>query len=176
MLGFSLVEALVCIAILGILASLAAIPLRSALERQRIAATRTELLAALQWARWEALRRNATVTLVRRTDCTTALPHGDAWHCGWHVVAGQHITKTSVIDPADILQTFGLPQGVRLAHPGGGPLLQFARSGYPVLVAHKFIVGLPADDGTGVADTPHATTLCMNRTGRVRTLEGTTTC
>lgn len=174
--GFSLVEVLVCLAILGILASLAAIPFRSALERQRIAAVRTELLSAMQWARWEALRRNSTVTLVRRVDCPTPLPDGDDWHCGWQVVAGQHITRNSTATPAEVLQTFELPSGLRMVHPGGGPLLQFARSGYPVLVAHKFVVGMPAGDMSGVARTPHTTTLCMNRTGRVRTIEGQMTC
>ena len=62
--GFTLIEALGCLAILGILASLAAPPFRAALTRQRIAAVRTELTASIQWARWEALRRNTW----RRTD------------------------------------------------------------------------------------------------------------
>lgn len=175
-MGFSLVETLVCVAVLGILASLAATPFRSALNQHRIAGVRTELLAAMQWARWEALRRNSTVTLLRRADCTTPLLENDSWHCGWHLVAGAHSTRTSTAEDAEILQTFNIPSGLRLVHPGGGQALQFARSGYPVLVAHKFIIGLPADIREGVATTRHTTTLCMNRTGRVRVIEGQTTC
>ena len=174
--GFSLVETLICIAILGILASLAAAPFRSALNHHRIAGVRTELLAAMQWARWEALRRNTTVTLLRRTDCTTPLLANDDWHCGWHLVAGAHSSGTSAADNAEILQTFSIPSTLRLVHPGGSQVLQFARSGYPVLVAHKFIIGLPADTREGVTATRHTTTLCMNRTGRVRVVEGQTTC
>lgn len=175
-LGFSLVETLVCVAALGILASLAAIPFRSALNQHRIAGVRTELLAAMQWARWEALRRNTPVTMLRRADCTTPLLHHDDWHCGWHLVAGAHSARTSATEGAEILQTFSIPSGLRLIHPGGGQALQFARSGYPVLVAHKFLIGLPADTREGVATTRHTSTLCMNRTGRVRAIEGQTTC
>lgn len=174
--GLSLVEVLVCIAILGTLASLAASPFRSMLTQHRIAGVRTELTAAIQWARWEALRRNTPVTLIRRSDCATPLLHNDDWHCGWHLVAGQPTTSASVLDEAEILQTFSVPNGLRLLHPGGGQGLQFARSGYPVLVAHKFVLGIPANARSGVAITRHTTTLCMNRTGRVRTIEGETTC
>lgn len=175
-LGLSLIEALVCVAVLGVLASLAAVPFRTALQQHRIAGVRTELVAALQWARWEALRRNAPVALLRRTDCSTPLRSHDDWHCGWVVVAGEKPHATAALPPTDILQTFGVPPGLHLVHPGGGHGLQFAGSGYPVLVAHKFIVGLPADSQAGVAITRHTTTLCMNRTGRVRAIEGTTTC
>lgn len=174
--GFTVVEALVCVAIFGVLASLAMVPLRSTLTQHRIAGVRTELLAALQWARWEALRRNATVTLLRRADCGTSLRGNDDWHCGWDLVAGAHNSRTPAAEGTEILQTFSIPSGLRLVHPGGGQALQFSRSGYPVLVAHKFIIGLPADTRDGVATTRHTTTLCMNRTGRVRAIEGQTTC
>jgi type IV fimbrial biogenesis protein FimT len=174
--GMTLVEAMVGVAIVAILASLTAVPFRSALNQQRIAGVRTELTAAMQWARWEALRRNAPITLLRRTDCTTPVVSNDDWHCGWHLVAGANITKASTVEDADVLQAFTVPNGVRLTHPGGGPTVQFARSGYPVLVAHKFIVGLPSDTTAKATPSRHTTTLCINRTGRVRVVEGQTTC
>lgn len=169
--GVSLVEVLICLAILGILSTLAAVPFRASLNQHRIASVRTELIAALQWARWEALRRNAVVALTRRTDCSTPLPGPDDWHCGWHLVADGASAGNPVV-----LQTFTVPAGLRLVHPGGGQNLQFARSGYPVLVAHKFLIGLPSGGPVGVSTTRQTTTLCMNRTGRVRSVEGQTTC
>lgn len=175
-MGFSLVEALVGIVLLGILASLAAPSFRTALNQQRIAGVRSELLTSMQLARMEALRRNATVTLLRRADCNTPLLESDDWHCGWYLVSGARSSGGSAVEDTEILQTFSVPNGLRLVHPGGGQALQFARSGYPVLVAHKFVIGPPADGRERVATTRHTTTLCVNRTGRVRTVEGQTTC
>lgn len=175
-MGFSMVEVLFCVALLGILASLAAPSFRTALTQQRIAGVRAELLTAMQLARVEALRRNTTVTLLRRADCSTPLLESDDWHCGWHLVAGARNGGAAAVEDAEILQTFSIPNGLRLVHPGGGQGLQIARSGYPVLVAHKFIIGPPADGRERMATTHHTTTLCVNRTGRVRTVEGRTTC
>lgn len=168
--GLTLIESLVCVAIVAVLAGLAAPGMRDAVQLQRIASARAELNAALQWTRWEALRRNATVSLARRTDCDIALRSVDDWHCGWEVVA------RAADQPPEVLQRFDLPPGVHLAHAGGGAALLFSRTGHPAQVAHKFVLGLPAATALGVASTPHAITLCMNRTGRVRTVEGRTTC
>lgn len=176
MQGLTMVEALLCVAILGVLASTAAAPLRAALLKQRVAAVKTELTTALQWARWEALRRNTSVTLLRRTDCAALLPHVDDWHCGWQVVEGAVSDSEAAIPDARILQQFDLPAGLRLVHAGGGAALRIARSGYPTHVAHKFILGLPTGTASGVSQAQPVTALCINRTGRVRAVEGQTTC
>lgn len=170
LLGLTLVESLVCVAILAILAGLAAPGMRDAIQLQRIASVRAELGTALQWSRWEALRRNSTVSLARRDGCGIVLRSADDWHCGWDVVASPSD------QPSEVLQRFDLPRGVHLVHPGGGATLPFSRTGHPAQVAHRFVLGLPGATALGVAATPHAVTLCMNRTGRVRTVEGRTTC
>ena len=85
-LGMTLVETMVCLLIVGLLASLAAPAFRDMLVRQRIASVRTELTTAMQWARWEALRRNAPVALQQRRDCSEFLQTQNDWHCGWTVV------------------------------------------------------------------------------------------
>lgn len=161
--GMTLVEAMLCLLIVALLASLAAPAFRDMLLRQRIAAVRTELSTALQWARWEAVRRNSAVTLQRRSDCPELLQTQNDWHCGWNIVA-------SVSGQPQVLQTFALPPRVHLAHTNGGETLQFARHGMPTLVAHKFVIGASA------AVTPLTTALCINRTGRVRTVVGQATC
>lgn len=168
--GLTLVESLICLALAAALAVMAAPGMRDAIALQRVASVRSELGAALQWARWEAVRRNATVSLSRRTDCDVALSTPDDWHCGWDVVA------RPAEPSSEILQRFDLPRGVRIAHQGGGASLPFSRYGQPAQVAHKFVIGPPATTPLGIGATPHTTTLCMNRTGRVRTVEGRTTC
>lgn len=162
-IGITLVEAMVCLLIVAALSALAAPGFRDALARERVAAVRGELTSAMQWARWEALRRNTPVSLRRRNDCTTLLHSPSEWHCGWRVViAGA--------DEEQTLQVFALPSGVRLVHASGGATVQFGRSGVPSLVAHKFVIG------HSLEVTAATTALCMNRTGRVRTVTGTATC
>lgn len=167
--GLTLVEGLVCLSILAALTALAAPGFRDALLKQRVAAAHSSLGATLQWTRWEALRSNANVSLTRRTDCTTTLRSADDWHCGWDVVA-------ATPDGPQLLQRFDLPDHLRLVHAGGGANLPFSRLGQPLQVAHKFVLGLPADTPLGVAPNRYAITLCMNRTGRVRAIEGSTSC
>lgn len=162
-LGLTLVETVVCLLIVGLLASLAAPALRDSLQRQRIAVVRDELIAALHWARWEAVRRNAPVALQRRSDCAALLRSQGIWDCGWDVA-------TTADDGPGLLQTFALPPGVRLTHAGGGATLEFGRSGMPTLVAHKFIVAHSAEV------TASTTVLCINRTGRVRIVTGRLAC
>ncbi|KQP35748.1 GspH/FimT family pseudopilin [Pseudorhodoferax sp. Leaf274] len=161
--GMTLVETMVCLLIVGVLASLAGPAFRDILLRQRIATVRSDLTTAMQWARWEALRRNAPVVLQRRSDCAALLRTPNDWDCGWDVVS-------AASGEAQTLQTFVPPSGVRLTHAGGGSILEFGRNGMPTLVAHKFIIGHTAEAASST------TVLCINRTGRVRTAVGTTTC
>ena len=79
-------------------------------------------------------------------------------------------TKKQIDTSSQALQSFVLPPGVRLTHPGGGPAMAFGRSGMPTLVAHKFVIAPSAEV------TSSTTVLCINRTGRVRTVTGTVAC
>lgn len=161
--GLSLVETMVGMLIAAVLVSLAAPAWRDFLLRQRIASVRTELVAAIHLARWEAVRRNAPVVLQQRTDCGVQSALAPGWACGWEVRA---------MSPGDAqpLQSFALPAGVQLSHAGGAPAMEFSRSGMPTLVAHKFVI---AASHVGA---PFHDALCINRTGRVRTVTGRTTC
>lgn len=119
--GFTLLEALLGLAILAVLASLAAPQFQAALSKQRVGAARTELVASIQWARWEALRRNTRVSLLRRTDCSAHHTSVDQWDCGWTIVAGEDITRNSVATPENILQSFSVPAGVRSCTKAAAP-------------------------------------------------------
>jgi prepilin-type N-terminal cleavage/methylation domain-containing protein len=161
--GMTLVEVAVVLAIVGTLVCLAAPPMRDMLLRQRMVGVRSELSTALQWARWEAVRRNTPVSLQRRTDCLDALTSVNDWPCGWAVVI--HVAGL-----VQELQVFDLPDGVRLVHAGGGNAVQFERNGMPTLVAHRFTIE------SSRAPVQHLAALCMNRSGRVRTVTGQATC
>jgi type IV fimbrial biogenesis protein FimT len=84
--GFTLLEALVVVAILGILVALGAPPLAGLRERHQLQAQAEGFLDSLILARSEALRRQQRVTLCARASDSTCDPAG-AWQQGWLVFA-----------------------------------------------------------------------------------------
>lgn len=76
--GFSLIELVVVVAVLGVLASLAAPSMSRLVATQRVRTSAANLHLTLLRARSEALKRNAPVTL--------SAVNGD-WSGGWNVTA-----------------------------------------------------------------------------------------
>ena len=82
--GFTLIEAMIVVAIFGVLLSLAAPPLTDFLEDVQSRQNTNELLSSLLLARSEAVTRNQVVTICTAdggspTTCNT----GKNWHDGW---------------------------------------------------------------------------------------------
>ena len=70
--GFTLLELVIVIALIGILLRLAVPPLRGALADQRAKTVAYETMAALNLARSEAIKRNTNVTLTATTATATS--------------------------------------------------------------------------------------------------------
>jgi type IV fimbrial biogenesis protein FimT len=81
--GFTVVEMLAVVSIIGILAMVAAPSFSQLIANQRASAVATDLFVALIDSRSEAIKRNV--------DATTA-PKAGAWQAGW---------QTSVADPVN---------------------------------------------------------------------------
>ncbi len=62
-LGFTLPEIMVTVAILGVLAAIAAPSFTGMLERRRLVGATETIMSDLRWARSEAIKRNADVTI-----------------------------------------------------------------------------------------------------------------
>jgi type IV fimbrial biogenesis protein FimT len=164
--GFTLVELMVTLAILGVLVMAAAPNFSAALERNRIEAELKDLSSHVKLARSEAVSRSQTVTICRSSDqasCSTAAPAGN-WSIGW--ITFLDLNGNATVDADDVLlRVHGdLGQNVLTvsdadAIPDPIDDLQFTRNGVDTRATFEMC----EDDG----DDTMARALIMERTGRL---------
>lgn len=91
--GFTLTELLITVAIVGIVASVAIPGLRDFITATRISSQANDFLAAIAFARSEAVKRNTTITLCPSPDGSTCSSN---WSAGWIVRQGSSGTVVRV--------------------------------------------------------------------------------
>jgi len=113
--GFTLIEALVTIAIVVILGAVATPSFRQLIANQRIKTASFDLFSALTYARSEAIQRNADVTL------RAGAAVDGAWSTGWRVVDSS----------GNILRSWGAISNLSVTEGASVALLTFNRNGRP---------------------------------------------
>ncbi len=98
--GFTLIEMMLTLVVLGILTTLALPSFSNLVARHRTKSAATDLYVALVKARSEAVKRNAAVTLA---------PSAGGWQAGWQVLDAGNI----------VLDAHEAAQGVTI---NGGPV------------------------------------------------------
>ena len=97
-LGFTLIEAAVVVAIAAILAALAAPSFVSITQSYRVYAEVNAFIGDLQFARAEAIKEGATVTLCASTNATSNSPScsgaSNGWNAGWVVFSDPNNNRT----------------------------------------------------------------------------------
>ena len=111
--GFTLVELMVTVAVIGILAVIAVPGMTALINNSRLNAQAEELVSSLQLARAEAVRRNARVTVCPSTDGSTCAS-STSWS-GW-VIRGHD----NVNDVDDVIRNNSVAGNVQISGPAAG--------------------------------------------------------
>jgi type IV fimbrial biogenesis protein FimT len=108
--GFTLVELAITVVVLAVLIGISAPLFTGLINGNRLTGNANELVAALQIARSEAIRRNARTTLCQSADqmtCTSASP----WR-GWIIVSD--VDNDGVLEANEIVRTGVIEQPLQV--------------------------------------------------------------
>jgi type IV fimbrial biogenesis protein FimT len=170
--GFTLIELMVSLAVLGILASLAAPSFSAMIKKYRVNAIREELVASIQTARTEAVRRGRPVVLIQEVDtsvCTETITPGEDWNCGWRMVVDADSSgDISTAERGAPLKVALLPTGYDVQHTNKGNQIEFGPWGQATGVGQNFVIYNTKDGLSGDA----TRIICISAGGRIRVVKG----
>lgn len=115
--GFTIIEAIITIAVLGILTAVAAPSMTALLAGNRLSSVSNETLGAMMLARSEALRTGRQVVVCKSTDsssCSTSA----SWADGWIVFVDEDASGARN-GTESVLRSGGLAKGVSGAGESG---------------------------------------------------------
>lgn len=108
--GFTLVELLVTVAVLAIILALATPSFTAIVNSNRLAAGANEMVASIQLARMESMRRNLRVAVCESSNSTTCTD-GDLW-AQWITIADTN--RDGAFSNADEVLRVSTPKGVQV--------------------------------------------------------------
>ncbi len=111
--GFTLVELIVTMGVVGILALVAAPNMSTMMNASRVSAAASELTSSLQLARSEAIRRNTRVTVCASSNGTSC-DNSAAW-ARW-IVHGED--RTTGVD--EVIKDHSQPGNIQVSGPAAG--------------------------------------------------------
>lgn len=172
--GFTWVEVLVTLAILGTLIALGAPGLRALIVQRTVATQASALADALRLARAEAVKRHHRVTICHTPNPEAPTPScalaSTNWSSGWLIFADTNGNKVKEGHEALLHLQQALPATVGLTLPHSKPAITFAGQGLAVANNASFQVQAWQEDGSTPAPFQRCVRLAVS--GRVRVITG----
>ncbi len=169
--GFTLVELLVVMTLGVVLLSMAAPSMNGIVNSQRSIALSSELLASMNLARSEAIKRNARAVLCKSADGQSCAPSG-GWEQGW-IVFHDADNDAALDEGEQVIERHGpVADGLKLT--GNQPVsnyVSYSASGSAKLVTGAFQAGTFTLCLVPVSE-PDVRQLVLSSTGRARLKKG----
>jgi len=165
--GFTLIELMLGITLLGVLLALAMPSFNAVLQRYRVSTAAHQIANALQFARAEAVRTRNNVTVGQAApsaECTSGTPAN--WSCGVDVYATAGTPLKTI--PASSLHAVNVQ--IVSSH-ATGTTLAYSPMGYGnTKGVDSFIYVWPAAQGGDFTTASILYTVCATSAGKVRTV------
>ena len=170
MRGFTLLEVMVTVGILGVLAALAAPSFQPLIEKWRVQQTVENMQSTLYYARAEAIKRGGRIGIQKNPKTTPGCALANTnqeWGCGWFVFVDSD-DNGKWKSGEEILQAVSTPANTDVIHKTGGTNIKVDRYGMMSGLNAKGFIFSPSP--TGVSS-PATQGICMASGGRIRVIE-----
>lgn len=173
--GFTLVELMVTLAVLGVLMAIALPSFLPLLERWRVRQMGNALENSLYYARSEAMKRGGNVTMEKLGNTAGACQNANTtqdWGCGWVICIDANNNGTCNATETK-LQEVSLSGTANIMRKPSGKSLKFDR--YGMTNGANILSFTLSPERTGIK-TDSTATLCLAAGGRIRVLSGEIDC
>jgi type IV fimbrial biogenesis protein FimT len=168
--GFTLIEVLVAVSILGVLIAIAMPSFTTTIRRFRTEAIRDDLIASLQVARSEAIRRGVSNSVtVSRTpasgSCMADTTVAGQWSCGWQIFIDANGNNIFDDGAANLIQQSEVPTGFSVTDISAAPSNFAVATRWGQFDRTLQLVVAPLLSGTATPSDPSANAICLGAGG-----------
>ena len=172
--GFTLIELMVGVAIMGILLMVGVPSFQSAVASSRLTTSTNDVVSALALARTEAIRRGARVTVCKSANATGCTTAGN-WAQGWIIfIDTTRSAGDAAVDAGEVILASNAAASGNIVMAGSAGVtnfVSFASDGQARLMNGASQAGTlrVCSTATALADTRRARDIAITASGRVST-------